>query len=89
MKNAVQILEAFAKVKGIIEVTEQGIGKGKKKRELSPAEAKWIAEMNTLMIALRDEFIRESHLRVKDLCEIFALSNQRIYQIRNKHKKAA
>lgn len=88
MKNAVQILEAFAKVKGIIEITEQGIGKGKKKRELTPAELKWISEMNSLMIALRDEFIRESTLPVRAMCEIFALSNQRIYQIRGKKKAA-
>lgn len=86
MKNAVQILESFTKVKGIIESVEKQ--KGKKKRELTPDEQKWISEMNSLMIALRDEFIRHSDLRVLDLCEIFQLSNQRIYQIRGKKKAA-
>lgn len=85
MKNAIEILESFSKVKGIIQQAEKINGK---KRELTPDEQKWIAEMNSLMIALRDEFIRHSNLRVLELCEIFDLSNQRIYQIRGKKKAA-
>ena len=86
MKNVIQILEAFGKVKDMIQTVEKARGKNK---ELSTEEQQWISEMTSLMIALRDEFIRESTLPVKDLCGIFDLSNQRIYQIRGKQKKKA
>jgi hypothetical protein len=84
--SAVQILEAFGKVKAIIQTIEKAKGKNK---EVSPEEQQWINEMNSLMITLRDEFLCETSLPVRDLCEIFGMTNQRIYQIRGKQKKAA
>lgn len=87
MIKAIKILEAFGQVKTIIESVCTTAAD--KKRELTEEEQKWVNEMNSVMIALRDDYIRESHLPVKELCDIFQLSNQRIYQIRGKQKKAA
>lgn len=89
MNNVTKILEAFGQVKVIIEDFEKRMVEGKKKYTPSDEETKWLSEMTSLMIALRDEYIRESHLKVTELMTIFELSNQRIYQIRGKQKKKA
>jgi hypothetical protein len=89
VNNAIKILEAFGKTKLIIEDFEKRMSAGNKKYVPNAAEAKWLAEMTSLMIALRDAYIRESNLKVSELEQIFEISNQRIYQIRGKREKKA
>lgn len=89
MQNALKVLEAFGQIKSMIEAQDKRTKARGKKHEPTEEELKWMAEMNSVMGALRDEFIRTSNLKVTQLCEIFGLSNQRIYQIRGKHSKKA
>jgi hypothetical protein len=89
MQHAIQVLTAFGQIKKLLEETDKRSRTKGKKPEPSPEEVKWMNEMNGVMIDLRDEFIRTSNLKVTQLCEIFGLSNQRIYQIRGKQAKKA
>jgi hypothetical protein len=88
VKNTIRILEAFATIKTLIaDVEARSKEQGNKK--LTADEMKIVADATRLMVDLRNEYIRVSGLPVTAICQIFELSNQRVYQIRGKQKKAA